>query len=448
MDTHPQSSTTLREILGILTFQGGYNTNAVLAGVILLGTAAGVVGVFALLRRRSLVSDAIGHATLPGIALAFLVAILIGASERSLPILLLGAAATSALAVAAIAAILRYTRLREDAAIGIVLGVFFGVGVVLLSYVQHPANTSGASPAGLHHFIYGQTAAMRVGDAFLMATLAIISLAIILALLKELVITTFNSEHARVLGLPTSFLDATLLFLIVLVTVAGLQAVGLILVIALLIIPPVAARLWTDRLPVLIPAAGAIGALSAYAGAAASATLPRTPAGSVIVLAAGAMFLVSLMLAPRHGVLATTFRKATQRLRIAGEHLLEAAYEHSVSRRGITSFSNRSLQAMQRLWGWPFWMRPIVLASLRNKGYIQRTQQGYQLTGQGVARGARIARNHRLWDQYLRTHADAAPGHVDWSADMVEHVLSPEIIAELEAAILDAQAPVPKAPRA
>ncbi|MFI4883158.1 MAG: metal ABC transporter permease, partial [Phycisphaerales bacterium JB064] len=226
------------------------------------------------------------------------------------------------------------------------------------------------------------------------------------------------------------------LALVVIVTVAGLQAVGLILVIALLIIPPVAARLWTDRLVPLVIISGVLGALTGFMGAALSALLPRAPAGSIIVLCGGGVFLLSLLASPRHGVLAVSGQRGVQRLRIAGEHLLEAAYEHSVSRRGIATIPTRTLRAMERLWGWPAWMGPIVIASLRRRGYLKRTPAGYELTGEGVAQGARIARNHRLWEQYLLAYADVAPGHVDWSADMVEHVLSPELIAELEAAVL------------
>ncbi len=425
---------TARDVVEVLSFQGGYNTNAVLVGAALLGLSAGVVGVFALLRKRSLVADAIGHATLPGIVTAFLFAVSLGGGGRSLPVLLLGAAASGALSVLCIFAVLRFTRLREDAAIGIVLGVFFGLGVVLLSYVQRPENVA-ASPAGLHHFIYGQTAAMRAGDAMLMGGIALVGILSTVVLFKELALASFNDEYARVAGYPVGLLDGIMLLLVVLVTVAGLQAVGLILVIALLIIPPVAARLWTDRLGVLVLVAGGVGAVSGYLGAATSALLPRTPAGSVIVLCAGAVFVVSLLAAPRHGVVAVAGRRGLQRLRIAGEHLLEAAYEHAVSRRGVSTISARTLRAMEKLWGWPAWLGPVVLAGLRRRGYINRVDLGYELTPSGVARGARIARNHRLWEQYLQTYADVAPGHVDWSADTVEHVLSPELVAELEAAI-------------
>lgn len=425
---------SIGEVLEVLSFQGGYNTNAVLAGSALLGLAAGVVGVFALLRKRSLVADAIGHATLPGIVIAFLVAVSLGASGRSLPVLLLGAAVAGFMAVACIFGLLKYTRLREDAAIGIVLGVFFGVGVVLLSYVQRPENVS-ASPAGLHHFIYGQTAAMRAGDAMLMAGIALSAVVVTAVLFKEVALACFNDDYARVAGYPVGVLDGLVLGLVVLVTVAGLQAVGLILVIALLIIPPVAARLWTDRLLPLMLIAGGLGALSGYIGAATSALLPRAPAGSIIVLCGGGVFVVSLLVAPRHGVVAIASRRIVQRLRITGDHLLEAAYEHEASRKGTTTIPLRTIRAMERLWGWPVWLGPMVIAGLRRRGYLQRTSDGYELTSTGSARGARIARNHRLWDQYLQTYADVAPGHVDWSADTVEHVLSPELVAELETAL-------------
>lgn len=425
---------SIGEVLEVLTFQGGYNTNAVLAGSALLGLAAGVVGVFALLRRRSLVADAIGHATLPGIVIAFLVAVSLGASGRSLPVLLLGAAVAGFMAVVCIFGLLKYTRLREDAAIGIVLGVFFGVGVVLLSYVQRPENVS-ASPAGLHHFIYGQTAAMRAGDAMLMAGIALSAVVVTAVLFKEFALACFNDDYARVAGYPVGVLDGLVLGLVVLVTVAGLQAVGLILVIALLIIPPVAARLWTDRLLPLMVISGGLGALSGYIGAATSAVLPRAPAGSIIVLCGGGVFVVSLLVAPRHGVVAIASRRIVQRLRIAGDHLLEAAYEHEASRKGTTTIPMRTIRAMERLWGWPVWLGPMVIAGLRRRGYVQRASNGYELTSTGSARGARIARNHRLWDQYLQTYADVAPGHVDWSADTVEHVLSPELVAELETAL-------------
>ena len=400
---------SIGEVLEVLSFQGGYNTNAVLAGSALLGLAAGVVGVFALLRKRSLVADAIGHATLPGIVIAFLVAVSLGASSRSLPVLLLGAAVAGFMAVVCIFGLLKFTRLREDAAIGIVLGVFFGVGVVLLSYVQRPENVS-ASPAGLHHFIYGQTAAMRAGDAMLMAGIALSAVVVTAVLFKEVALACFNDDYARVAGYPVGVLDGLVLGLVVLVTVAGLQAVGLILVIALLIIPPVAARLWTDRLLPLMVISGGLGALSGYIGAATSAVLPRAPAGSIIVLCGGGVFVVSLLVAPRHGVVAIASRRIVQRLRIAGDHLLEAAYEHENRAEGHNNYPDAHHPSHGAALGLARVARADGHRRPATKGYVQRTSDGYELTSTGAARGARIARNHRLWDQYLQTYADVRAG--------------------------------------
>lgn len=172
-----------QEIIDTLTLQGGFNTNAVILGTTLLGIAAGVIGAFALLRKRSLTADALSHATLPGIAGAFLIATSLGYSGRSMPVLMVGAAITGIIGVACIHLILHHTRLKEDAAIGIVLSVFFGIGIVLLSLVQSSESGSGA---GLNHYIYGQTAAMTRSDAFLMGAIGIVSSLIALVLLKEL----------------------------------------------------------------------------------------------------------------------------------------------------------------------------------------------------------------------------------------------------------------------
>jgi manganese/zinc/iron transport system permease protein len=425
-DEWPSSS----EILETLTLRAGYNTNIVIIAATLLGLAAGIIGVFALLRKRSLVTDALSHATLPGIGLAFLTAVALGAEGRSLPVLLVGAAVTGAVGVLCIQAILRFTRLHEDAAIGIVLSVFFGAGVVALSYIQ--ANAP-AGAAGLNDFIYGQTAAMQVRDALIMGAIALAAVLATILLLKEFALVCFNDAFARVDGWPVSLIDLLMMALVVIVTVAGLQAVGLILVVAMLIIPAVAARFWTQRLSLLVLLAGVIGALSGYTGSVVSALLPRKPAGAIIVLTAGALFAVSLVAAPAQGVLASLIRRLRLRLRIAGEHLLEAAWERTRRADAPPGLSADELDALARLRGWSAWFRPLVLLTLRLEGRIRREGGALRLTPAGAERGARVSRNHALWEQYLTSYADVAPSHVDWSVDQVEHVLSDELVRELEA---------------
>jgi len=243
-------------------------------------------------------------------------------------------------------------------------------------------------------------------------------------------------------GWPVTVLDLMMMALVVLVTVAGLQAVGLLLVVAMLIIPSVSARFWTERLWLLLVVAGVIGALSGYLGSVVSALLPRKPAGSVIVLTSGAVFVVSLVLAPSRGVLASVSRRLKMRLRIAGDHLVEAAYERETrdAERGV--LLDAEIARLAKVRGWSVWFRPLAIGLLRWRGDLDAAKHGMRLTESGRARGARVSRNHALWEQYLVTYADIAPSHVDWSVDQVEHVLSEPLIAELEQSLERRGAPV------
>lgn len=438
----------LREVIDTLLLRSGFNTNLVIIGTALLGLAAGVVGVLALLRKRSLTTDALSHATLPGITSAFLAAGWLGLDGRSLPILLLGATITGVLGVIGIQLLLRHTRLREDAAIGIVLSVFFGAGIVGLSWIQRNAATGSS---GINAFIYGQAATMSRSDVLLLGVIALLAVAVTLLLLKEFALVCFDESFAKVDGWPVTAIDLAMMSLVVVVTVAGLKAVGVILVVAMLIIPAVAARFWTERLVPLVLLAAAIGAASGYFGSVLSALLPRKPAGAIIVLTAGSLFVVGMLAAPTRGVIAVAWRRFRLRLRIAGDHLLEAAQE-----RRETTLGADALDHVARVGGWSTAFRALVLWTLRRQGMIERVRRAlgghsselgaepaasgrglahFRITSAGVARGARLVRNHALWEQYLISYADVAPTHVDWSVDQVEHVLSDALVSELEAAL-------------
>jgi manganese/zinc/iron transport system permease protein len=406
-----------------MTFGGGFNTNTVILATGLLGVAAGIVGVFTLLRKRSLMSDALSHATLPGIGIAFIIAYALGIEGRTLPILLTGAAVTGVLGVLCVQWLLKVPRVHEDAAIGIVLSVFFGAGAVLVSIISKLPN---AKAGGLTGFIYGQTAAMSPGDAYLMAGIALVAVLAAVLLLKEMAIVCFNDGFARVDGWPVGLIDLLMMSLVVVVTVAGLQAVGLILVVAMLIIPPVAARFWTERLWLLVVLAGIIGGLSGYVGSVTSALLPRKPAGSVIVLVAGAFFVISMVIAPRRGIAAALVRRTRLKLKIATDHLAEFAAEQG----GRVQLAD--LRNLGRLRGWNLLLRLWLPRHLRNLGLATDDDRVVQLTQGGIDRGKRVARNHRLWERYLVTHADIAPSHVDWTVDQVEHILDLGLIQQLE----------------
>ena len=283
----------------------GYNATLVALGATMLGAAAGITGAFLNLRRSALVADAISHATLPGLALAFLALVALGGDGRALPVLMLGAAASAWVGLWTVGWLTRATRLGQDAAIGAVLSVFFGIGIVLMTVIQ---SLGRGRVAGLEDFLLGSTAGMLRADALTIAIGGTVVVLAALALRRPFLMTAFDEGYAQVAGISVPRLDLILMTLVLAVTVVGLKVVGLILIVALLIIPPVAARFWSDHAPRVVALSGALGAASGYVGAAVSATAPALPTGPIIVLVSFSAFALSLALAPRRGLLAQAFR--------------------------------------------------------------------------------------------------------------------------------------------
>ncbi|MBC7835595.1 MAG: metal ABC transporter permease [Phycisphaerales bacterium] len=427
------------QVLQTLTFRAGFNSAGVVLAATVLGIAGGTVGTFALLRQRALMSDALAHATLPGIGAAYLIAVALGATGKSLPGLLAGATVTGIIGVLTVHAITRHTRLKEDAAIAAVLSVFFGAGVVLLSYIQRlPTGTQG----GLNHFIYGQPAAMSLRDAALIGGAAHGAIAVAAVLLKELRAVCFDDRFAAAIGLRVFAIDLVVMGLVVLVTVIGLQAVGLMLVVSLLVVPPATARFWTDNLTRMTILSGVIGGLSGYIGASASAVLQDLPAGAVIVLTGGTFFVVSMLISPRRGVIHHAVRLATQRAAVARDHFLRGAYE-VLEIRGVKpgdeaggGFTLHEIKPGRTIGlGTRVLAAWLVRRGLLERGSAAGAAKNWALTARGHSEALRLTRNHRLWEEYLVTHAEVAPSHVDRSADRVEHALSATLVRELEEAL-------------
>lgn len=413
------------ELARVLSFRD-YNTRVVVLGVTVLGAASGLVGSFLLLRKRALLSDAVAHATLPGVAAAFIIMTLAGGSGKSLPLLLLGAAVTGVLGMLCAAAIPRLSRVKDDAALGIVLSVFFGAGIALSGVA---AQLPGASAAGLNAFIYGKTASMLLADAAFIGGAALVIGIASLALFKEFGLICFDADFAGSQGWPVGALDVLLMSLVVGVTVIGLVAVGLILIVAMLVIPPAAARFWTNDLGAMAVVAAIVGAASGAVGAVLSALLANVPSGAVIVLVAAAFFAASLVLGTARGVLWATLRSRRLAARISVQHILRALFEWSEeSGGGAVSFD--ALVA-GRSWR-PREVRR-ALHRARALGWVRDAGDArWALTPAGREEAAAVVRNHRLWELYLIEFAETAPSRVDRGADRIEHVLDGETIRELE----------------
>ena len=388
----------MNPFLDALFLQAGYNAALVAIGAALLGFSAGSSGTFLFLRKRALVCDAVAHATLPGVGIAFIVMVSLGGDGRSLIGLLLGSAITAWVGLFLIEWIARHTRLAEDAAIGAVLGVFFGVGIVLLTIIQ---SMSSGRQAGLEGFLLGSTAGML----FVIAIGGSLAVLATWLMRRPMTLVAFDSEYAAAIGYDVRRVDLLMMGIVMGVTVIGLKLVGLILIVAMLIIPAVTARFWTERSGNVIWIAGAIGGASGYLGAVISASAPALPTGPIIVLVAAGCFVFSLLFAPVRGVLAAVIRHRRFQARVhRRQGLLALAAQHPIR-------------------------EAYTLRLLRHEGLVRA--DGVP-TKTGRAQAAKIARDERRWDIARQVHQDVGlTGRYD-GLTPIEDVFTHDEIADFD----------------
>jgi manganese/zinc/iron transport system permease protein len=267
----------------------------VIATTALLGASSGAIGTMLTLRSRALVGDAVGHSTLPGLAGASLAGIALGGTGRELWLLMPGATVGACMGIACVHALQRVLRMSADAAMAVTLGTLFGLGVALLSVVQQ---APGGHQAGLDGLLVGRAATLVTSDLLACAALAAMTLALFAICGRDLRALAFDEPFARMVGRPVPALSALVSAVVVCAIVAGTHAVGLVLVVALLVMPATAARMLSDRYTTVVAASAALGALGAAAGTVASATLPGLATGPLIVIACAGILAVSV--AVRH----------------------------------------------------------------------------------------------------------------------------------------------------
>jgi len=396
-----------------------YTVRVVALGGAILGVLSGALGCFAVLRRESLVGDALSHAALPGVAIAFLLA------GRELSPLLIGAGVASWLGLRFVAALLTTTRIKQDTALGIVLASWFAAGIALLAYIQ---SIPDASQAGLDHFIFGQAAAIIESDVRLVSAVGAVVLLALALFWKEFKLVTFDAEFAGANGFRVDFINALLSTLIVVTIVLGLQLAGVILMVGMLIAPGVAARQWTQKLDQMVILAAAFGAVSGGLGAVISALDSDIPTGPMIIVVAFALVLLSLFLAPGRGLLWSRLRGRANRRRFAARNTLRDLYRYALAHGAaespvpdafIRGVGDRSAE--------------LGLSQLRGDGHVRLGADGWQLSQSGIDLARRDGRNRALWNVY-RLHAHelnlpivAEERHVD-----IASRLPAAAIAELE----------------
>lgn len=398
------------------------NIRFVVLGSVLLTASSAIVGTFTFLNKKSLIGDAIAHAVLPGICLGFMI------SGTKNPLFLIsGAFITGWISVYLVEYITSKTRLKEDTVIGLILSVFFGFGIVLLTFIQKSGN---AAQSGLDHFLFGKAAALVGEDLYIFAGVAVLLLVCVYFLFKEFSIVAFDKDYAATIGLPVKKIELVLTSLVVLSVVIGIQAVGVVLMAAILITPAAAARFWTHNITVMVLLASLFGAVSGLSGAYISYVAPAMPTGPWIVIVISTIAFISFFFAPKRGVISRLWRQNLIKKNINDENVLKALYHLGEENKNFFVF--RTVEEIIRKRKFERESLLAVLGRLRNQGYVEQAGNTWGLTEEGKVRGQRVVKLHRLWELYLTTKVNIAPDHVHDDADTIEHLLTPELEAELE----------------
>ncbi len=411
----------MKELIEFLSLSNA-NVRYVVLGVMLLGASTAVVGCFTFLRKKSLVGDAVAHAVLPGICLAFIL------SQVKHPlVLLLGAFVSGWLSILSIDFISKRSRIKADASIAIVLTVFFGVGIMLLTYIQSLGN---AAQSGIDHFLFGQAAALVGNDVIMLAIVCVILVLTVYLLFKEFTVVSFDAAYAASLGLPVRSIEFILSTLTVFAIAVGIQAVGVVLMAAMLITPAAAARYWTNKLPLMVMLAAFFGAFSGLFGSYISYTAPKMPTGPWVIIAITIIAFISMSFAPERGFYFKWLGKKRKANRTMDENLLKIFFhlgeqeQNLTSARTITDLQNRRYFEEKRI--------RSSLKRLDKKGLVQEDEGRWSLLKEGILEAKRIAKLHRLWEMYMSTFLRIPPDHVHEGAESLEHFFTPKLEAMLE----------------
>lgn len=398
------------------------NVRYVTLGSMLLTACAAIVGVFTFLKKKALVGDAVAHSVLPGICLAF-----IFSGSKNPFFLIIGAFATGWISLVIIDIITAKSKIKEDSAIALILSVFFGIGILLLTIIQKSGN---AAQSGLDHFLFGNAASLIGNDLIVFSIVAIILLAIVWVFFKELTLLAFDKDYAKSMGVPIRFIELILTTLTVMAVVIGIQAVGVVLMAAILITPAAAARFWTDKIKVLLLLSALFGAFSGLSGAFISYVAPSMPTGPWIVVVISSIAFLSFFLAPKKGIISRAYQQRKVVQQINDENILKSLYQ--LGEIDQEFYKPRSIEEIIDRRPFRTSVLNVGLNRLKRQGFMKFIDGLWVFTKEGKNKGQRTVKLHRLWETYLTKYLRIAPDHVHDDADTIEHFLTPELEVKLE----------------
>ena len=406
--------------------------NAVL-GSIFMGVSCGLFGGYVVARRLALFGDTLSHAVLPGVALGFL-----WSRSKDPVVILFGATVAGLLGTVVVSWIRKTTRVKEDSALGLVLAGFYAVGICILTVIQ---KMDFGNQSGIDKFLFGQAAALSAEDVRLMGMVAVGALLMVTFFRKELLVTSFDEGFARSVGVPVEFIRYVLLVGLTFAVVTSLQAVGVVLVSALLITPAATAYLLTDRMSTLLFLSASFGVAAGLLGSFGSFLGSNLPTGPFMVLACSFFFGIAFFFGPRHGLVARWMQRRTRIRQVGLENSMKATYQvlealdfakESISVGDLAARRRISVSEARRE------TEDLVASSFAT--FVDRAEHGphysqdicFSLTPAGWERACQMVRNHRLWELYLTNEVHYAADHVHDDAEKIEHVLGEEVVRRLE----------------
>lgn len=401
-------------------------------GAILMCFTSALVGVICMLKKRSLLGEALSHATYPGIVISVVIAqAFCTVSEGLISVAIaLGAFFSSIIGLLAIEYMEKKQGINSDVALCFILSTFLGTGVLLASKIQI---THALLYQKVQIFLYGQIATLLKVHLWMYGVLALLTCLVICILFQEIRISIFDKNYARSIGISSKSIDMICFFVIIWAIVIGLRSVGIIMMSGMLIIPATTARQYTNRLSTLFILSGVFGIISAFVGSILSmqplwmlskGKALYMPTGPLIVLVASALCLISLLLAPSRGLLFRKIRIFQFNYKCLLENILKKIWQLQVNR------AVPLIELKRCFSGFPL-LFTISLYQLQKRHWIVRKNGQIALTSEGVRRAEYIVRLHRLWEAYLFSCLDVDIKKVHASAEEMEHILTRELEADL-----------------
>jgi manganese/zinc/iron transport system permease protein len=404
----------------IVTFFSAENYTLFVVGIGsgILCFAAGVVGTFTYLRKRALIGDVISHSVLPGVAIAFMLT-----GVKNPVYFLLGAISSGLISIWIVDYVQAKSKLKPDTILALTLSVFFGIGIVLLTKIQHSGN---AAQSGLDSFLFGKAASMGILDVQLFSVIAVVNVLCVWFFLRGFSLVSFDENYAKGLGFNTSFLKSFLALITVVTVAIGVQAVGVVLMAALLITPAAGARFLTNSISKMLIYAGSFGFLSGVIGVVISYSGTGMPTGPWIVVVLSLFALLAILFGKKRGVVARMKLRNANNIKINNENVLKDAYK--IANNGMNTISINELVDKEK---YPIQKLKSVLKRLEHENYIDQIRGLIILSDKGRLAAREVIRKHRLWEIYLSKYFQLDADHLHDDAEGIEHVITPEIEKEL-----------------